>query len=739
MPRRTRTTVMIALTASALAVGGNVAAARGAVSPAAIPPTAPAAISAPTHVTLITGDVVTISAAPAGRQQASVLRQNSTGPGGQFQAFNLGADLYVVPQSVVPYLGTTVDLALFDVTKLAQAHSTTTAVQVTYRSSTAPSAVPGIRITDRSAASAHGTVTPESGRAFGAAIAQQWLADHASATHTTGLFGSVARIASTASPVVTPNFAMHTLTVNGIDGAGKKDNGDSALIYNVDDLRAYAGSANFVKGVAKVSVPAGHYAAVSFFYDYPSRTVRGVTIPQFSVTADAAITVDARAATSPVSITTPQPATAAINVVSVGRDDKVGGSGSYTFLGDGTTSFLVAPTTKPVTIGQLHYYVYSRQFSDAGAANSYSYDLEFPSDGAIPANQHYVVHDSDLAAIDSSYPANHSNQQALDTRFGALPWQFFLFASDLTFTAPMQRTEYYSAVPTLNWQGLDYSIFDAATFTLLGAIQSAWRTYLPGTSFSTTWGGQPQHPRLLEGDIYIGETVCPACISGGRLDLLSYPFSDNSPEHFAFPDGTVDGLTESVTAGVYADDVPIKTGNFLDTEATIPSGTQRIRIDYNTTRSSADFTLSTDAQTRWTVPAAVPTSSVPTGWVCTYRADPPSDCGVLPLTTASYNLPADLLGQLNTGATTGTLNLGHLGGAASIAFNTVNVKVSYDSGQTWKAVAVTNEGSGNYGIALTVPAAGTTDGFGALQISTRDAVGGTFDQTVQHAFAIAAS
>ena len=63
--------------------------------------------------------------------------------------------------------------------------------------------------------------------------------------------------------------------------------------------------------------------------------------------------------------------------------------------------------------------------------------------------------------------------------------------------------------------------------------------------------------------------------------------------------------------------------------------------------------------------------------------------------------------------------------------------MSFDSGQTWTAVPVTDQGGGNFGIALTVPAASATDGFGALQISTQDAVGGTFDQTIQHAFAVA--
>jgi hypothetical protein len=35
-----------------------------------------------------------------------------------------------------------------------------------------------------------------------------------------------------------------------------------------------------------------------------------------------------------------------------------------------------------------------------------------------------------------------------------------------------------------------------------------------------------------------------------------------------------------------------------------------------------------------------------------------------------------------------------------------------------------------------MPPACSTDGFGALRVSAQDAAGGTFDQTIQHAFAV---
>jgi len=108
----------------------------------------------------------------------------------------------------------------------------------------------------------------------------------------------------------------------------------------------------------------------------------------------------------------------------------------------------------------------------------------------------------------------------------------------------------------------------------------------------------------------------------------------------------------------------------------------------------------------------------------------------MPLITNDYSLPVNLLGQLPSGATVGTLRLGHLVVGASVPFGSVSAQVSYDGGQTWQPVTVTDQGSGRYGLGFTVPAASTTNGFGALQISVQDSLGGTFDQTIQHAFAI---
>jgi hypothetical protein len=693
------------------------------------------------RVMLVTGDVVTLTTSPGGRQAAAVLKAGNPGPGGQFQTFSKGSDLYVVPESAVPYLGSTLSPSLFDVTQLGRAGGTATSltVRLTLRGSRA--AIPGITVTQRSGTSATGRLTRASARAFGAALARQAERDHASPTHLTGLFASLAHIApaqAAAAPRVRPRFQMYTLTLNGIDSSGQKDTGDQVLVYNTDNLLKYAGQAFFQNGRAKISVPAGDYTAVSFFYNFSTGAVTEAMVPQFRVSGDSSVTVDARAATAPVTIGTPRPATPAITEVGLGRADRLGQTASFAFLGGGQTTFTVEPTTSRITVGKLYYYVYSRLFSPTGAKSSYSYDVEFPSDGAIPAGEHYVAQTGNLATVRSSYPATHTGTTALETRFGALPWQFFLFAEDTTLNTPAQRTEYYSANPSLSWEGVYYAVFVQSPFELLSEFDSSWVSYQPGDRTSVTWGGQPEHPRLLEQPLFPGQVFCPACINSGTMNLLAFPFADNAPSHRSFPDGTVKGVKETADYDVLADGLVVAHGTgLLQKKVKLPAGSRVLRIDYNTTRSSPDFTLSTSAATTWTARLGAPEGALPDGWFCDFSNH--TTCKVLPLMTADYSLPVNMLGQLAPGPVSAGIDVGHLTGATNVVVTKLTVQVSFNGGSSWRPAAITPIGSGRFTVSFTVPATANTDGFGAIKLSATDAYGGTLTQTIQHAFAVAAS
>ena len=80
-------------------------------------PSAPPSADGSKEVTLVTGDVVRVSKTGSGQTMATV--QRSPRSTGGVQTYNLGDDLYVVPDEVLPYLASgRLDQRLFDVTGL---------------------------------------------------------------------------------------------------------------------------------------------------------------------------------------------------------------------------------------------------------------------------------------------------------------------------------------------------------------------------------------------------------------------------------------------------------------------------------------------------------------------------------------------------------------------------------------------------------------------------------------------
>jgi hypothetical protein len=71
-----------------------------------------------------------------------------------------------------------------------------------------------------------------------------------------------------------PDYPMHTLTVTGVNLDGRPDTGDQVDVVNVDTADKFSSlnqiSSVFYHGVAKFSVPTGHYVAFGTFYDWES-------------------------------------------------------------------------------------------------------------------------------------------------------------------------------------------------------------------------------------------------------------------------------------------------------------------------------------------------------------------------------------------------------------------------------------------------------------------------------------
>lgn len=195
--RRRRWQLLSAATAVPLLASG-LAVLQAPAQAAPSKPTATAKPSATHKVTLVTGDVVTVTTTADGKQIADVDRPDSAVGGVKIQ--QIKGDLFVVPDEAVPLLGTDrLDRRLFNVTDLIEmgyddAKSAAVPLIATYtqpRSGAAvePTAPQGSRLT-RKLKDIHGavlstekkqartfwsSVAPQGSATLGAGVAKLWL------------------------------------------------------------------------------------------------------------------------------------------------------------------------------------------------------------------------------------------------------------------------------------------------------------------------------------------------------------------------------------------------------------------------------------------------------------------------------------------------------------------------------------------------------------------------------------
>ena len=300
-------------------------------------------------VLLVNGDRVTMTRTASGLRQA-VTRAPASGPGGVLVKLAVGGSGYEIPADALPYLNRGLSLALFDLGSLARLESGgRLPVQVGYRGRL--HALPGVTITSSGGGIARGYLTAASAMVFGAALGRQAAADHARASYgSDGMFAGGVSIGLPGQPVVPsarPDLPMHTVTVKSTNLAGRPDTGDTVDLFDVDSTlyESQIGSFSvFYHGVAKYSVPAGHYLAVAYFTDFSGTKMasfRVVTLPRFTVAGNTTIALDERIANSRVEFVTPRPSV--VKDVTLGMY-RVTGNGAEIGLG---VDALVPGTTAP--------------------------------------------------------------------------------------------------------------------------------------------------------------------------------------------------------------------------------------------------------------------------------------------------------------------------------------------------------------------------------------------------------
>lgn len=703
----------------------------------ATPATAPAAVAHVAHIVLLlTGERVVVGTSPSGRPALQIVRSTQRGPASQVTTASLNGDQYVIPVSAQPYLGRYLDVGLFDVTKLAAAPTTDRApLLITYTPGKSPS-LPGVTITSASAGHATGYVTPSSAPRFGAALAAQAVADsQAGWPSKSKLFGSVSRIGPDPPPppTVVPDFPQVTLIIKVLSRTGGPIPFGFGFLVNADDGRKYGAFILVIDGEARVSVPLGHYLGIFDDFTFSrdgSVTARVMPVVDYHVTGGSqTLTVDARSATSTLSVTAPK--------VSVGQELSAEFDGSdapgNSFFGFGYDfslpggRLLVRPTPAPV-IGTFSQTTRWIQVDPSTVGGHYVFDASFQAEG-VPADQaHTIPGVSHLATVQASYASDRSLRLGGAARFVFLPGSFFASATFNPVPMPLKRIEYVEAPAGSLLQDLvltDPNAWDP------GIVQDDLRTALPGSARSERW---LRNPFILDvPDPTAADTfpLCLACTSPGAITFIS-ALTDGVPTHqgwvFSSPDASAVAHFKIYRNGTLLRQERDSLGDVFD----VPMGPSRFRVVTDITRFWTDAFLSTFTSTDVTFRSggAVP---MPPSWGC-FTAP---RCSVLPVLRALVDLHATPQGVVPVGTTTFDVSAGHIAGAADPAISSARVAVRRSGTSAWTFLPVAKMGPGRYQATFT--ALPWLNGrVMDLRVIVTDVEGGVITQTTDRAFLVSA-
>jgi hypothetical protein len=494
-------------------------------------------------VTLINGDRLLAGTVPGGGISHELIAGTARGVNAALVSMRLGGRIYVIPADAVPYLGRGLNPDLFDVGRLLrdQVHGRLP-VEVRY-AGRLPS-LPGVTITSARGGTARGYLTAASARTFGARLARQFTADHARGSYgQDGLFAGHVSISLPGAAGAQPaaqragrHFPMETLTVTGTNLAGKPDTGDLVQIFNADNGIRFADpieSVNvFDKGVAKFSVPSGHYWAVGMFAQTVGKSYVGeriVVLPQFTVRGSTSASMAERAACSRIHMVIPRPSRVDYTLFTLLRSGASGPVVPFGWEGLQSQRVWVSPTSRKPTVGALQAVTASQLDSPAGAAGApYEYGLAYlDTSGLIPSQRH-VVHTVTLAHVHARYYQAASARVQQFMTVGTKQTDRLLGSSGLgvIFRAPSRISEYLSPGRSLIWS--DQYFQQDAFLTGSGGQTDPGKSFTPGERVTENWGGFPLHTApdvdLLGARIPLASPVS-ASRSGNQIGVFVTPFS----------------------------------------------------------------------------------------------------------------------------------------------------------------------------------------------------------------------
>jgi len=698
-----------------------------AADPASAAPT-PAAGTTTRTVTLVTGDRVIVTT--VGGQTRYIIDPAVPGDAA-FQSYrDAQGDYHVVPALAEPFLGTTLNPALFDVTAQLRANART-ASMAEVSTGTSAQLVAALRKAigaDVKAGRTPGTTVP----------------------HLTGIPAAPkgdSRVPATAAT----GYPQRDLQLNVTDRSGHPTTG-LAMVMNTDSSTKFQAQVPINGGVDRVALPAGHYSVeyTGETYDTQGNLTSALQLTRTDFTVPATGTVpdvvlDGRTAV-PVHVATPLPSTTqminmgwyrtdASSPTQAGNQDGAMGF-AYTLLGN------IPFATNPQPAAKVGLVSSELQWVGGDAKGTYSYDTDFPAKG-VPDVSALKVTAAQLTTEHNHYyadPATPTQGEEADlpvdyTTPGALNGTALLPQS-----MPADVTKYLNVVPQHDW----FQEVVQGSGLMLTADPVAPKA---GATSSVDWGRGPLAPGVGQHTLPAGAVnTCAACAAGADLSLTFNDFNDSTPGHQGSPGYEADGTPMQVTSSMST----YQNGQLLGTTpnsptfsiSDAPAAGAQYKVVYDTT-AGAPVSQSTSADTTLvfsTTPAAEAGAALTPLGSCTGQSQT-TPCQVLPLLNINTQLAVSESGTAAAGTETMGLNIGHVsynGTGSHAAITSAGVQVSFDGGTTWQNAQLSHTGAasaGTYTASWTNPAA-DAGVHPSIRITATDAVGGSISQTVNNAYEI---
>ncbi|MEW9552028.1 hypothetical protein [Nonomuraea sp. NPDC050783] len=788
LPRLATAGLVLAL---ALAAGAAPAAAAPPLDPTphAAGPATRAPETGTSTVTLLTGDRFQVDIDERGGQQVS--RLPGGGPaGGTFSQFTIGGDTYVVPSEVVPYLGKTIDLRLFNVGYLVRAKlddERSATLPVTVRAGRAQAeALPATSVTAATGNAATATVTKKEAPALGRLLAETWRGAKGDAVGTLPGIERIELAAPKGAPEPPPSplaadapaakasggeLSYYMLTVDSIARDGTPGTMIGA-VQNVSD-GALATFAFTYPGEGKKSfmVPEGTYSIMASVLTAPATDLTSETAlviePEVRVGADTSVVLDARKAVRyrPTLASPPQAplirseSLSFVRTSAAGDETGVSPSGliagftwrTYSDPVTGSPDLYVTPT-RPVRKGDFTFtgFTLLAENADSGPEMGATYKLVFAYGDAVPGRLTPVVRKSELAAVRSTLYNTASDAASPGpvsrASFVFLPWGW----SDVShgfLPAAGERVDYvYSTRPDETyWQ----HVMAADTNEV---ILGERRKLRPGQEIREVWNLGPRTPSAAA--TYVQETllgvggpgsrvdkpwlqVCLACRQGSLGTVYLNGFADSAPLH-STSEAYATSRTTFYRDGKLAFD--LGTGGYtpyLPMPLSLPLAPRP--ADY---RLVWDFASRANSQspsrTEWTFRSGPrdAAAALPRTVQCAESTRP---CSFLPLLFVHWNLSLGLDSRARAGQPFEVaFRVSRQEHQARPTGVRATVEVSYDDGRTWSAPkTATPRRDGTFSAPITHPEYSEPVRWVSLRVKAGAGDGSTVTQTNIRAYRLA--